>query len=62
MNNLSTLAHDPAALFSRLLPLFLGGAVLFIPVAGCLSAVVNAPWARAYRDLKPKGDIAATFA
>jgi hypothetical protein len=62
LHNLPAMAHDPAGLIAKLLPLIMGGAILFIPIAGCLSAVVNAPWARAYRDLKPKGDIAATFA
>lgn len=62
LQNLPNLAHDPATLFAKLMPLFIGLAVLFIPIAGCASAIVSAPWARAYRDLKPKGDIAATFA
>jgi hypothetical protein len=62
LQNLQTLAQQPAALFAKLVPLIIGLAVLFIPIAGCASAIVSAPWARAYRDLKPKGDIAATFA
>ncbi len=37
-------------------------AVLWVPLSGCLAAVMGAPWARAYRDLRPKRDIAETFA
>ena len=62
LQNLPTLAQQPAMLLAKLMPLIIVLAVLFIPIAGCASAIVSAPWARAYRDLKPKGDIAATFA
>ncbi len=62
LQNLPTLAQQPAVLVAKLLPVFAVLALLFIPITGCASAIVSAPWARAYRDLKPKGDIAATFA
>jgi hypothetical protein len=53
--------QSPQALMTRLGPLLIVAAVIWAPFAGCMIAIVGAPWARAYRDLKPV-DIAATFA
>jgi hypothetical protein len=60
--NLAALFQEPPqALFARLGPLFIVAALVWIPFVGCLVAIMAAPWARAYRDLKPP-DISATFA
>jgi hypothetical protein len=60
--NMSALFQEPPqALLARLGPLFIVAGLVWIPFVGCLVAVMAAPWARAYRDLKPP-DISATFA
>jgi hypothetical protein len=52
--------QPPAALMSKLAP-FLGVYMAaFIPLSGCLVAIFGAPWASAYRDLKP--DLSEAFA
>ncbi len=53
--------QPPQLLVSRLGLLFAVAALIWIPVFGCLFAIVAAPWARAYRDLQPP-DLSATFA
>lgn len=62
------LAHVPAlfqqplpSVLARLGPLFVLFIAIWIPFAGCLHAVMAAPWARVYRSLKPP-DVAAAFA
>jgi hypothetical protein len=52
----------PQAIFGRLMPMLAVMAVIWLPLSGGLLAVMGAPWAKAYRDLRPKGDIAETFA
>jgi hypothetical protein len=52
---------SPQEVLARIGPLFAVAAVIWVPFAGCISAVMAAPWARAYRDLQPP-DLAATFA
>lgn len=54
--------RPPAEIMSILAPALLVAAVFSIPLFGCLSAILLAPWARAYRDLRPLTDVAATFA
>ena len=50
----------PMEMLTRLAPLIGTYFVLLIPLNGCFLAIFGAPWARAYRDLKP--DDAAAFA
>jgi len=62
LNNIPVLFQEPPqVLFSRLGPVLAIAAVIWIPFVGCISAIMAAPWARAYRDLQPP-DLAATFA
>jgi hypothetical protein len=62
LQNIPTLFQEPPqVLFARLGPILIIAAVLWIPFVGALSAIMAAPWARAYRDLQPP-DLAATFA
>jgi len=62
LQNLPTLMQQPPqALISRLGPILAVVVLIWIPFLGATSAVMCAPWARAYRDLKPV-DLAATFA
>jgi hypothetical protein len=49
-------------LLGRLAPLLVVLAVVGVPLYGCVLAITGAPWARAYRDLEPRGDVAETFA
>jgi hypothetical protein len=50
----------PSEMLSRLAPLLGVYLVALIPIQGCLLAIFGAPWARAYRDLRP--DASETFA
>jgi hypothetical protein len=43
----------PAAILAKLAPLLVVYAVAAIPIAGAFTAILGAPWARAYRDLAP---------
>ncbi|HKT54473.1 MAG TPA: hypothetical protein VJP88_08470 [Caulobacteraceae bacterium] len=61
LQNLATWAQQPGML-GRLAPLLLVFAALWIPLSGAMAAVIGAPWASAYLDLKPKEDVAALFA
>jgi hypothetical protein len=62
LGNLPTFFQQPGgALFARLSPLLVVAAMIWIPVAGGMNAILLAPWARVYRELKPT-DISATFA
>jgi hypothetical protein len=54
--------QPPQLLFARLAPLLAVLALVWIPLAGCAVAVMGAPWARVYLDLRPRRDIAETFA
>lgn len=54
--------RQPAEVMATLAPGLLVVAVFSVPVSGCLNAIMLAPWARAYRDLRPSSDVAATFA
>jgi hypothetical protein len=51
---------SPSEMLSRLAPLLGVYLVALIPIQGCLLAIFGAPWARAYRDLRP--DASETFA
>ena len=51
---------SPSDMLSRLAPLLGVYLVALIPIQGCLLAIFGAPWARAYRDLRP--DASETFA
>jgi hypothetical protein len=54
------LQQPPTAILSKLAP-FLGVyLVAYIPLAGCMTAIFGAPWAKAYSDLKP--DVSESFA
>ena len=53
--------HPPKDILTKLAPVFIAFAVASIPLYGCVLAIMGAPWARVYRDLKPPSDIAATF-
>jgi hypothetical protein len=54
--------QPPQQLFGKLAPLLALLAVVWVPLTGCAMAIMGAPWARAYRDLRPPRDIAETFA
>ncbi len=41
----------PGAALAPLAPVLVGGAILAIPLAGCVRTIAAAPWARAYLDL-----------
>jgi hypothetical protein len=45
--------QGPAAIAGRLWPFAILAALVATPIAGCLAAVLYAPWASAYRDLAP---------
>ena len=47
------LALGPAAIAARLAPWLIAFAVVAIPVGGCVTTILLAPWARAYRDVSP---------
>lgn len=62
LSNVPALFQEPPqVLLSRLGPVLVIAAVVWIPFVGCMGAIMAAPWARAYRDLQPP-DLAATFA
>ena len=62
MSNIPVLFQEPPqVLFARLGPILVIAAIIWVPFIGCISAIMAAPWARAYRDLQPP-DLAATFA
>jgi len=62
LGNLPTFFQQPPGMiFARLSPLLVIEALIWIPVAGAMNAILITPWARAYRDLKPL-DVSATFA
>jgi hypothetical protein len=48
----TALMQQPATLLARLAPLLIIGGVLAIPLSGALLAIIAAPWARAYLDLR----------
>lgn len=65
LRNIPTLfqsAPSLPVLLGRLAPVLAIGALVWIPISGGIMAIMGAPWARAYLDLKPPRDIAATFA
>jgi hypothetical protein len=63
LQNLPALFQQPPqVVFGKLVPLAAILGLLWIPIAGCAAAVMGAPWARVYRDLRPRRDIAETFA
>jgi hypothetical protein len=53
---------NPSALFARLGPVFVVEALISGVVQALLTAVSIAPWAEAYRELKPGPELAQTFA
>lgn len=54
--------QGPGVVLPKLVPFLAVAGLVGIPIAGCLLAIMGAPWARAYRDLKPMRDVAETFA
>jgi hypothetical protein len=54
--------HPPADILRRLAPMLIVFAIVWVPLYGCVLAILGAPWARVYRDLRPPRDIASTFA
>ena len=54
--------QGPAYVLGKLAPALIAVVLLWIPLTGCVAAVVSAPWARAYRDLRPPRNVADTFA
>jgi len=54
--------HPTPDFVVKLWPLAVLWTVLAVPISGCLSAIMSAPWARAYRDLAPGVPEAQTFA
>lgn len=61
-NAQSFFQQAPGVVISRLAPALAVLTVIWIPVAGGLLAIMGAPWARAYLDLRPERDVAETFA
>jgi hypothetical protein len=54
-------ALGPAAIAARAAPWLVLGLVVAVPVGGCVSTILMAPWARAYRDVAPPAEpVAAT--
>ena len=53
--------QSPAEVVMKLAPLLIVISLLAVPITGCFLAIVSAPWARAYRDLKSSPSLAATF-
>ena len=51
----------PGEILSAATPLLLIVGLVWVPLTGCVFAIMGAPWARAYRDLAGP-DIASTFA
>lgn len=64
LRNVPTLFQtlQPMGIVGKLAPLLAALALLWIPLSGAILAIIGAPWARAYLDLKPPRDIASTFA
>lgn len=64
LRNVPTLFQTlpPMGVAGKLAPLLAALVLLWIPLSGAIMAIVGAPWARAYLDLKPPRDIASTFA
>ncbi len=61
MQNLAgVLRTEGLSAFSRVMPLVTAVALVSAPLLGCATAIMTAPWARIYRDLKGP-DLAATF-
>jgi hypothetical protein len=57
----SPLLHaTPAEILARLVPMFVVMVLGAIALFACVTPVFNAPWARAYRDLR-RTDLASTF-
>jgi len=54
--------QSPQLVIAHLAPLLVVMAVVWVPLSGCVLAITGAPWARVYLDLRPKRDIAETFA
>jgi hypothetical protein len=62
LQNLPTFfSRSPVDIIASLAPALVVLGLLTIPVSGALTAIMGAPWARAYRDLA-QPDVAATFA
>lgn len=57
---LALIRQAPQTAFGKLAPLLAVYLALCVPLAGCVMAIVGAPWARAYQDLK--GDASEVFA
>jgi len=58
----SFFTRPPAEIISVLAPALVVAGLVSIPLSGAVNAIVMAPWARVYRDLRPSTDVAATFA
>ena len=52
------LRQQPAIVLSQLMPLLVIGGVVAIPLYGALLAIIGAPWARAYLDLRVEPAVA----
>ena len=63
LRNVPTLFQSlpPMGIVSKLAPLLAALVLLWIPLSGAILAILGAPWARVYLDLKPPRDIASTF-
>jgi hypothetical protein len=51
----------PKELLLTIGPVAAIAAVVGIPLMGCFLAIAGAPWARAYRDVRPAADVAEAF-
>lgn len=54
--------QPPQAIMARIAPILAIVALIWIPVIGGFMAIAGAPWARAYRDVRPATEAAEAFA
>jgi hypothetical protein len=63
LSNLPVLFQQgPQVIFGKLAPILIILAIVWVPLTGCVVSIMAAPWARAYRDLRPPRNVADTFA
>ena len=62
VQNLAAFFEQPPRVFlPKLAPLLAIVAILWIPIVGCFMAIMGAPWARVYRDLRRAGSVGGGF-
>jgi hypothetical protein len=62
LQNLAPFFHQPPqVIMGKLSPLLVVAVVIWTPLMSCALALMGAPWARAYADLRPPRDVAEAF-